>query len=373
MATNNELNTSSTAYNIHTSQPTVEDSILVMNDTKAEQHSKNNAFNTNVSLITALEKQNIKGINTTEHAVVCTLSGYATFISLPAFVDDSTLLNFSMPLSVFTNIAKQKDTVLYTLPVALLSATITALYHNIDMVRSVNPSRGMDSMMLSTVGIYHLVQAIKLYRVIKTNAIDVDTLPKLDISYETHNNGIYTMEQPLTNYLTLLENELQSAIHYIANKAIEDRARKLQLEALALEKRNSKQNKQVETQYEEKRRLAVKALKEASIDLVYMNYKKLTSVLTTAVATKNGAELMSKEVKNKILERLDEVLTKSKDSSFNNEINTIKAFIILANSDKVESRKDSALERASDFIPNKTAPTTLRNKLLAMQAKKGTA
>lgn len=370
MATNSNSSINET-YNITTSSSvSIEDSNFLLNDTKAQEHNRVNSFSTNTFLLKALEKQSIKQAKTTEHAVVCSVSGYATTIQLPSIVSDSVLLNFSMPMQVFKDISNAKAEELYSMPVALLASTVTALYHRDNLVKSMNASRGMDTKMLASAGVYHLVQAILIYKHIKDLSIDLDMLPKLDISFETHSEGIVTMEQPLSNYLSLLDSELSKIKDYEANKTKIERERKLQLEAIALERRNAKSIKQVETQYEEKRRLAVKALKAASIDLVYMNYKKLTTVLTSAIVTKNGAELMSKETKTKILVRLDEVSASSKDTTFLHDISIIKAFITLANSDRVETRKESALERASDIMTVKTTALSLKEKLLAMQARK---
>lgn len=362
-------------FNIVISAPTDEDSILVMNDTKAQQHIASNSTTTKADLLkTIANTTTISTVNSKNNAI-CSISGLTLQIQDTPFLNllnNNEIIEVKIPLSTFFSVLALSEEKQFALNTDILSATVTALFTSIELLHSANTSKGMDTLILQTVGKFHLVQALKIFSLIKSNAVDVATLPRLDISYITHSTLISSFEQPFANYLSLIEEALQSEISYQSNKKVEDIVRKQRLQQMQLDNLKKKEHTTLDSQYEVARKTAHKALKEASIDLLFLNYKKLTTILITAISSKNGAELMSKDIKDKIVVRLNEIIEKVDDANLISQLRIIKDFIVLANSQKVINRVGSAIERASDLHTTslqKNNALSLKDRLLAMQNK----
>jgi len=318
------------------------------NDLRASKFIDSNKVNSTDSILPAISTASNKTKQNHTALIVCALSGITSTMATPFPYKE--ILTHSYPLNAFYRVLTLTESALYESSETVLAGTILAVYKDKGLLRSYNKNAGMDNLLLATAGKYVLVEAIKALNFLVVNNIDVDTLPKLDISYETHSDSIKTFEQPLTNYLAILREEALASKEMAHLRLVRDAETKRIADELAREKRNSKEIKLVETAYEIKRKEAKEALKTVALDLISMKHKRLTEILVTATASKTGAELMSTEIKTKIVLRLDELISNGTDTTYLKDLRLIKDFIVLANSSRVEARKDSALERVTDSV-----------------------
>jgi hypothetical protein len=343
------------------------------NDTKAESYINKNLNSSNKSLEATL-------LNTTKEIKAnsfCSISGIGLDIikhkelslcSIKVEIDSSSLISLSSSAS---------REFLYSLSLNTLAGIVLTTYTSKNLLRSTDNNALLSNTILSSAGKANLVESIILYNLISFSNIDTDTLPKLDITLATHYEGITSFEQPLSSYLSILKTSIEEQTLSEEQKRIQLRREREELAILARQKAESKKNKNLESTYEIKRKLASNALKDSMIDLYYLNYKKLSEVLTILVS-RNGSS-MKIELKEKVLLRLNEIISKysKEDSSENKDllknIATIKDFVILSLTERVNKIVESNLERVSELSSNNNTKLSLKERIALAKSKIGKA
>lgn len=333
------------------------------NDSKANAHITKNVNSKALSLEKAILQAAPKVHNT-----FCSHSGIGFTLSIPSELQ-GLQPSVCLPVpSLLSMASKATREYLYSLPLNILAGiTLTALSSR-SLLRSTDTNSLLSNSILCTAGKANLVESVMLYNLIVSNGIDSDTLPKLDITLATHYEGIANFEQPLSLYLESLAVCVEEQTASEATKR--DRIRKEREEQAIMQRQRQEErkNKTLDSTYEVKRKAAYSALKDSTIDLYFLNYKKLVEVMTILVG-KNG-KAMKQEIKEKVLLRLNEILEKhnsAENKDLVSNVYAIKDFVTLSLTERVNKQVDSLLERASDLKTTNELNST--NKTLTLKEK----
>ena len=333
------------------------------NDSKATSYINKNTTNKG-----SIEKAIISHASSLQANAYCAVSGIGFTLSLPSELH-AVVPSVVIPSKSILSLANgsSRDT-LYKLPLNILAGIVLTAFSNKDLLRSKDSNAFLTNSILCTAGKSNLVESIVLYNLIVANGIDSDTLPKMDITLATHYEGIANFEQPLSEYLSNLTECITEQTESEAQRRSRAKLEREEQAIQARQKQEARKNKSLDSTYETKRKLAYSALKDATIDLIYLKAKRLVEV-TTIIVAKNGSAT-KEEIKTKVLTKFDEIL-----STINHENNAdlvsniyiIKDFVKLSLADRITNKVDSTLERASDV--RTTDELTSTNKNLSLKEK----
>ena len=334
------------------------------NDSKASNYINHN----HSSSTKTLQKAILSQANNTTFNSFCSISGIGFVVETAIELKDLTP-SVCLPLSSLLTLAKTSSREsLYKLPMNVLAGLVLTVFTNKDLLRTKDTNTLLTNSILATAGRTNLVESVILYNLVIANGIDSDTLPKLDITLATHNEGIANFEQPLAEYISNLSYCITEQTASEAQRRETLRREREEQAIQARQKQEARKNKSLDSTYEAKRKLAYSALKDATIDLYHLKFKKLVDVINLLVS-KTGSSV-KEEIKAKVIVRLDEILASvnhdnNKDLVAN--IYTIKDFVKLSMSERVINKVDSSLERARDIKTEDELQST--NKKLTLKEK----
>lgn len=337
----------------------------LLNESKADNHIEKNKVSNSEGALSELVKKEVSKLKGNAFCSNTGLELRLRQINYSSLVDTATA-SLRLDIKTFSAYAldnrnSRKD--LYELDINVLSALVISVYFNSIKTLVSNNGRVVDNILLQTAGKAVLINLLFIARQITDNSIDKDLLPSFDISVETHNTGVDSLNMGLFGYveeLTKIVNSLTlTGAQKLQNRRLvrlNEQADKERIKTRLLEKANAN----VLNSYENKRIVAKKAFNSIKLELIYMNYKKLVSLLEVAV--NGGASNLSTEVKDKVLLRLDEISTKitetTNDVTTINNIDAIKALFKVSKSESLTKYIQSGLESVSNSIKEVSTNST---------------